>query len=146
MILSLALRRAVALEADAIYERAKALGELAARSIVGERGGSQVRGLENVANGSLKVSDILDYVKRQTARHKEWQDGNFGAELLRCLEEDLYQRARGIAAGVPELAATWQQQIHLALIREFVRQLIVHYEYTVWRRGHEVARGSTDQG
>lgn len=121
--------RAVAIEADAFHGRSEEFGTRAAKSIAGERGRAQLSGLENIANAALTVASVLDYVKRQTARHKEWQRDRFGPDLLTFLTDSLRQHRDTIAHGLDPTSEAEQQRIHLLLIREFVRQLAVHYEF-----------------
>ena len=59
-------------QAENFYEDAVRLGDHAAYALT-IRHRSQVAGLENIAESALKVSDILDYVKRQTARFSYWR-------------------------------------------------------------------------
>lgn len=116
------LIRAVALEADALYEQSASFGRQMAKDVAGDRGRSQVTGLEAIANSTLKVGDILDYIKRQTARHKEWQADSFGARLLNLFTMDLNRRRDVLAS---RLGATEEekQQLTLLLYREFIRQM-----------------------
>src|SRR5947199_10161744 len=88
----------VNIQAEYLYEEAKQLGNHAAYALK-KNHRSQLTGLENLANSALKVSDILDYVKRQTARFIYWRADfpdpekptkeAFGKRLLEYLENDL---------------------------------------------------------
>lgn len=128
------------------YDDAVALGNHAAFTITG-RHRAQMTGLENIANSALKVADVLDYVKRQTARFSYWRQGFAGAEnpdeafgerLRAYLEKKLAEKCNAVC-NYAELNIgdktdeEWRlrQRIHLLLIRQFVRQLVVHYEYSV---------------
>jgi len=126
--------REVNIQAEAFYEEAKALGVLAAQAFE-EKHRSQVTGLENIAESSFKTSDIFDYVKRQTARHEEWQKNEFGKKLLEKLETDLAKRRDSICSSRLKIGNKTdderqeRRRLHLLLIRQFVRQMVVHYEF-----------------
>ncbi len=64
-------------QAELFYEDAIQIGDHAAYALKA-RHRSQMTGLENVAESALKASDVLDYVKRQTARFPYWRQ-NFPA-------------------------------------------------------------------
>ncbi len=111
------------------YSRAKQLGKIASKAFAGHR--SQMTNLENIANSTLKVTDVLDYIKKQVAKNKMWRRYNFGTELKKYIENSLRKRREEICSrieGVEENSFEGQR-IYLNLIREFVRQLVVHYEY-----------------
>lgn len=125
------LIRAVALQADAVSAKAEDFGRRAADAITGDAGNRQIKGLENIANSALKVSDVLDYIKRQTAkcdRNKSWRKDDFGASLLKFISEDLRRRCDAVAQQLGA-ADVERQRIHLLLIREFVRQMAAHYAF-----------------
>ena len=90
--------------------------------------------LENIANSTLKVTDVLDYIKKQVAKsekNKMWQKDNFGPKVKEHIEQNLCAQRRAICErleGIEEKSLDGQR-IYLDLIREFVRQLVVHYEY-----------------
>lgn len=118
---------------DDFYARAEKLGEIASRAF-GERHRSQMTSLENIANSTLKVTDVLDFIKKQYAksdRNKRWKQEDFGIELKKYIEQSLRKRREEIChvlEGVEEESIEGQR-IYLSLIREFVRQLVIHYEY-----------------
>ncbi len=118
---------------DDFYTRAKILGETASRAF-GERHRSQMTSLENIANSTLKVTDVLDFIKKQFAKSKAnegWRKEDFGIELKKYIEQSLRKRREEICfdlEGVEEESVEGQR-IYLNLIREFVRQLVIHYEY-----------------
>src|ERR1700693_2666315 len=65
---------------EEFYKKSQELGILAAQAFRDEQGRerqqrhrAQMTGLENIAETTLKVTDVLDYVKKQTARQKGWQ-------------------------------------------------------------------------
>jgi hypothetical protein len=106
---------------------------------------SQMTGLENIADSSPKVSDILDYIKRQTARFPYWRqsfpgetpsDEAFGERLKDYLEKDLKDKRDAICSRLEigdesEPHKTWRRHTYLLLIRQFVRQVVAEYEYRV---------------
>src|SRR6266567_6802616 len=87
------------------YKKSQELGMLAAQSFRGERESdkqerhrSQMTGLENIAETTLKVTDVLDYIKKQTAHQKGEQGWKkkvgangelFGEVLKKCVESGL---------------------------------------------------------
>ncbi len=118
---------------DDFYTRAKTLGEIASKAF-GKRHRSQMTSLENIANSTLKVTDVLDFIKKQFAKSKpneNWRKEDFGIELQKYIEQSLRKRREEIChvlEGVEEKSADGQR-VYLSLIREFVRQLVIHYEY-----------------
>ncbi len=117
---------------DDFYNRAKRLGEIASRAFDGSRHRSQLTNLENIANSTLKVTDVLDYIKKQIARLDMWRKDNFGDKLKKYIEQSLRKRREEICGRLKiEENSSEGQKIYLNLIREFVRQLVVHYEYRV---------------
>src|ERR1700704_2936424 len=79
----LELVRAISIAADGFYGDAKAFGEIAAKCFKDERGGkSQIKNLESIANSALKVSDVLDFIKRNVGKDARWRTDNFGRNLL----------------------------------------------------------------
>lgn len=122
--------RAVAIKADSFYEQAREMAEGALRALSEGRGKSQLKNLENIANSTLKVSDVFDYIKKQVARYEEWQSNNFGVGLLRFLQENLRRETDNLIAGLKWAPDELEKQkIYLLLIREFLRQMVIHYEY-----------------
>jgi hypothetical protein len=127
--------REVNIQAEAFYEEAKELGDHAANAF-GEKHRSQITGLENIAESAFKTSDIFDYIKRQTARHKHWRQDDFGKKLIEKLETKLASRQKVISGGLrisekTEEGRQERRRIHLLLIRQFVRQMAVEYEFQV---------------
>jgi hypothetical protein len=127
--------REVNIQAEAFYLEAKVLGDHAADAF-GEKHRSQITGLENIAESAFKTSDIFDYIKRQTARHEHWRKNDFGKKLIEKLETELGKRRKLICGGlkISEKTEHGQQErrrIHLLLIRQFVRQMAVEYEFQV---------------
>ncbi len=72
----LKIKREISDQADILYEKAIELGDHAAEAFEGlnknerRRHRSQMTGLENIAETTLKVSDVLNYIKKQTARRE----------------------------------------------------------------------------
>lgn len=133
-------------QAELFYGKAQELGKIAAQSFNSmnkaeeTRHRSQMTGLENIADTTLKVSDVLDYIKKQIARRKGWTTiiagQSFGESLKTYIEKDLKNAVDKVCEGVDIKNATEQdtrdrQRIHLDLTRQLVRQIVVHYEYAL---------------
>jgi hypothetical protein len=109
-------------QAENFYQDAVQLGDHAAFALKA-RHRSQMTGLENVAESTLKSSDVLDYIKRQTARFPYWRQNfpkdlsnqttnerskqseesdpsnkGFGERLKQYLEEDLVKKRNVICS------------------------------------------------
>lgn len=103
-------------QAENFYEDAVQIGDHAAFALKA-RHRSQMTGLENIAESTFKSSDVLDYIKRQTARFPYWRQNfpkdpsnqsfserpkqleesdpsnkGFGERLKLYLEEDLVKK------------------------------------------------------
>ncbi|MGB1251993.1 MAG: hypothetical protein ACPG8W_15355 [Candidatus Promineifilaceae bacterium] len=138
----------IARRADHIrfYETAETFGSLAASSLV-NRGRSQMTGLENIANSSLKVTDVFNYIKTRTARSKsgrEWQDADLGKKLLAFLQNEGLGHLRDdhlkpIVKNmqVRENSAEYQQ-IYLHLVRAFIHQLVAQYEWAKYEQANKL--------
>ncbi len=130
---TLAIRRAVALRSDQFAAKAEELGALAAQVISGTSGRSQLTGLEAVAQGTLKIADILDYIKLRVGRQDAWRRSDFGRQLLGYLQSEIKGKAN--IPIQPQLTPAEQHQVTLLLMREFIRQLMAHYEYARMQLG-----------
>ena len=125
----MSILREVAYRADLFYGDAKKLGQKAAQALTRKKR-SQITGLEATANSALKTSDVFDFIKLRTARQKEWQGNRLGAELLAYLKDTLREERNIICNNLNvDSDSAVGLQVHLLLIREFVRQLSAHYEY-----------------
>jgi hypothetical protein len=126
-----------------LYDDARSMGEHAAYALRDSHR-SQMTGLENIAESTLKFSDVLDYIKKQTARYSYWQKGYpayktnpqlaFGERLQNFVEIQLAQRRDIISERLylgnqSDADRKIRRQIYLQLIRQFIRQMVVHYEY-----------------
>lgn len=139
--------REISEQADEFYKDAVKLGDHAFRAFGGRserpEHRAQMTGLESIANSTYKVSDVYDYVKKQTARHDQWQktdaqsgspDVSFGLRLLNQLQDKLATKA-GVIASRLEVSGTTddgkqeRRHIHLLLMREFIRRMVVEYEF-----------------
>src|SRR5205807_2222165 len=101
---------------------------------------SQMTGLENIAESALKVSDILDYIKRQTARFLYWRqsspgekpsDEAFGERLKNYIEGELARKRNAICNNKvlsigeeTDEDKRLRRYIYLLLIRQFIRQMV----------------------
>lgn len=136
--------REVSIQAEKCYNNAVELGEHAAYALKASHR-SQMTGLENVAESTFKTSDVFDYIKRQAARQSYWRqpspeqknsDAGFGERLKNYLEKELRDRSGiiyqnlGIGNGTDEDQQE-RNRIYLLLIRQFIRHMVVHYEYRV---------------
>ena len=138
--------REVNVQAEIFYEDAVQHGDHAAYALT-KAHRSQMTGLENIAESVLKASDILDYIKRQTARFPYWRqsfpgekpsDEAFGERLKNYLEGELLKKRNAICnAKVLNIGEetdedkTLRRHIYLLLIRQFIRQMVAEYEYRV---------------
>ena len=123
----------VALCADRFRDETKSLGETAAKAF-SEKHKAQLKGLENIANSALKVSDVLDYIKRQTGKSKPnegWKAERFGATLLETIEQNLREDRDRICRTLKIISGETKLEVYLTVIREFVKQIVIHYEYTL---------------
>lgn len=131
--------REVNIQAEFFYSDAVKLGNHAAYALKAPHR-SQMTGLENIAESTFKTSDVFDYVKKQTARFQYWRQTfsesdnpqqGFGEQLTIYLQEKLTSKVDGICKKLG-ISDTWERRrIHLLLIRQFIRQMVVHYEYQV---------------
>lgn len=132
-------------DAEGFYATSQELGELAAKTFSQERGKdrerhrSQMTGLGNIAETTLKWTDVLDYIKKQMARQPGWtkvydNGKSFGERLKNYIEEELPKSVTRICNRVhigdeSDDDKRDRQQVYLYLIRQLVRQLVVQYEY-----------------
>ncbi|MHB8597669.1 MAG: hypothetical protein ACYDER_12765 [Ktedonobacteraceae bacterium] len=133
-------------ESEAFYDKAESLGKHAAHALKAQHR-SQLTGLENIAESTLKTTDILDYIKKQTARYPFWQQGypqgdnpneGFGESLKKWLESDLRTRRETICSpkrlnigDSTDEDKLYRRHVYLLLMRQFIRQMVVEYEYRV---------------
>ncbi|HEY1350595.1 MAG TPA: hypothetical protein VGF67_13305 [Ktedonobacteraceae bacterium] len=134
----------ISFEADDSYHQAAAFGYHAAQALQNKHR-SQLTGLENIAESTVKIADILDYIKKQTARFPHWrqplaQGGQgqqgFGERLRIYLEQDLKQRRDAVCGRLKLGDASYSEKqerrrIYLLLIRQFIRSMVAAYEYEV---------------
>lgn len=134
----------ISFEADDFYPQAAELGHHAAQALQAKHR-SQMTSLENIAESTSTIADILDYLKKQTARFSHWRQPpsrggqaqqGFGERLRAYLEHDLHSRREVVCerlklgdASYPEKLE--RRRIHLLLIRQFIRSMVAAYEYEV---------------
>ncbi len=141
--------REVNKQAERFYEDAVSLGDHAAHVLGGseyDTHRAQLTGLENIAESTFKRSDVFDYIKKQTAKKTTgWRQPDpeaedpttgFGDRLRDHLEQKLPKRVDDICTRLKIGNTTDEEQqkrrrIHLLLIRQFLRQMVVEYEYRV---------------
>ncbi len=129
------------------YDKSQELGMLAVKSFQEQRSGTkknqhraQMTSLENIAETTLKVSDVLDYIKKQTAHQDGWKNEyegkRFGESLKNYIEHDLDNIRNDVCRNVgigymTDIDKRDRQQVYLHLIRQLIRQIVVQYEYEV---------------
>ena len=143
----------ISFETDDFYSQAAALGYHAAEALQ-TRHRSQLTGLENIAESTFKISDILDYIKKQTARFNHWRytlakgentQQGFGERLRACLENDLATRRDAICERLKVGDSLYddkqeRRRIHLLLIRQFIRSMVAAYELEISPVGKALVR------
>jgi hypothetical protein len=87
---------------------------------------TQVRGLENIAYTTGKVSDILDLIKNQVGRNR-WPL-ELGRELLDVLSQRQAE-ARRIAQIVNPKDDDLPRRTYLLLCQEFIKHVAAHFVY-----------------
>lgn len=100
---------------------------------------SQFEKLRGVSESATKVSDVLNYIKRQAARNSDWVQDGFADTLLDKIGKKLRKDVEEVCSqlsGSPADEAE-KQQIHLMLIREYIDQVVAHCLYP----GPEVKAG-----
>ena len=129
-------------QAELFYQDAVNIGDHAAFAI-GRSHRSQLTGLENVAESSLKITDIFDYIKRQTARYSYWRtafpqhsNDTFGERLRRYLEDDLAKVRDTMCDGLQigntsDEEKQLRRRVYLLLVRQFIGQMVIEYEYRI---------------
>jgi hypothetical protein len=131
--------REVSNQAENCYDDAVKLGDHAAHTLKAEHR-SQMTSLETIAESTFKISDVFDYIKKQTARFPYWRQGfpeyknpelGFGEHLKSYLEDDLARKRDVICSALKIQDIQERRRIHLLLIRQFIRQMVVEYEYQV---------------
>lgn len=120
----------VAIRGDKFRNYSEDLGKIAAKAFGTKK--HQMRSLENIANSAMKISDVLDYIKRQTGKSKpnaEWKKEGFGKTLLQEIEEQRIKERDKICQTLGIDSEEKKLEIYLLLVREFIRQIVIHYEY-----------------
>lgn len=114
-------------DAERFYKRAKELGKNTAKNNIEK---SQVSNLENIANSTFKVSDVVDYIKKQIARDERWRSG-VGEELLDFINQHLLIKSEKIQKNIEAKyhEDISRREIQLQLVREFIHSFAVNYEY-----------------
>lgn len=140
---------------EEFYQESQHLGTLAALSFREERDKSrhraQMTGLENIAETTLKATDVLDYIKKQTARPRGWQiqvgekRERFGESLKTYIESGLEPYLERVCSGgfittTTEEGKQERRNAYLELIRQLIRQIVVQYEYQVTLQEETVRR------
>ena len=132
--------REVSNQAENFYNDAVKLGDHAAYTLKAAHR-SQITSLESIAESTFKTSDVCDYIKKQTARFPYWRQGfpeykdpqlGFGERLKSYLEDELAKKRDAICDKKLDIQDMQERRrIHLLLMRQFIRQVAVEYEYQV---------------
>lgn len=138
--------REVSDQAEKFYPEAVRLGDHAAQALKAPHR-SQLTSLESIAESTFKTSDVFDYIKKQIARHDYWRklseqkENNlgFGERLKQYLETNLRNSLVTICRRLENQDATDEEKqerrrIYLLLMRQFIRQLTIEYEYQISRK------------
>ena len=126
-----ALDQAIAKMSDKYSASAQEYGQQLAKTKLEK---TQVRKLETLAYTTNKVSDVTDWLKLHVGRDDKWSQEGLGRELLGILE-GLYKEAREITGKIRETYpltyddSDLERQVHLRLIREYLKHLAAHFEY-----------------
>lgn len=122
--------RLVALKADSFYNDAQKLADDGQKAI-GQMGKSQLEKLRGIADCATKVSDVLNYIKNQAARHDKWNENSFADKLLEKIEKKLCKDKNEVCGQLQPspVSDLEQQQIYLMLIREYINQFVAHCFY-----------------
>ncbi len=141
-LVAIELRRIIARDADSIAQKAwDLLGGLTATPLHS----AQINGLLAVANTSASVTAVKQFLERQGARRREWQEEDLAGRLLaeiralgamaQTVAQDVQQtlRERHGRSG-PEVDALTQQkgrlpEVYHLLVREFVQAFGIGYLY-----------------
>lgn len=129
------VRQAIAEASDRYFTEARPLAEALANRVKT----NQIRGLENVAYATDKVSDILDAIKLKIGRRAI--EPRLGDELLQALmglRSDADRIAREVQASDLDLA----RRVHLDLCREFLKHVAAHFIYQAMARPSTLASDS----
>src|SRR5437667_2047543 len=124
------------IEADNFYNEAVKLGDNAVYTLKA-KDRTQMTNLENIAESAFKATDILDYIKKQTARFTYWRqpfpedkDANvgFGERLKDYLENQLKTTMENVCSpnrldigNTTDEHKQERRRIYLLLIRQFIR-------------------------
>lgn len=140
--------------ADEFEPETHELGVWAAECFEG-RHKAQIRGLENIAYSTNKVTDVKDYIKTQTGRHKEWQkkyvgskpewkNKSFGTVILseigdlskkaESIQENIKKQLSGKSPDDEHEQIPSVREIHLLLIRDFVKQLSAQFLHEQFKK------------
>ena len=130
-----AIQQAVARESDRFFDRAQSPAEKLRAAGLDK---AQVHGLENIAYSTDRLSDIYDFLKKQTGRPgklgQKWQYENVGPDLLSALSSlgrEANQIATAVRAEYPEaIDDDAARRIHLELCREYLKHVAAHYQYS----------------
>ncbi len=136
--------REVSIQAENLYDDAVKLGDHAAFALKAAHR-AQISSLESIAESTFKTSDIFDFIKKQIARFPYWRQPfpehrdttiGFGERLKSVLENELSKKQAIICNHLnignnTDAEKQERRRIYLLLIRQFIRQMAVEYEYQI---------------
>jgi hypothetical protein len=120
------LKKFIAHRSDQFFEEAVNMAEKATSLTP-----AQISKLQMIAYSASKFSDLLDYIKLQTGRRKEWREKEFGKSLLQVAVELGGEADKAIQdCNVPaEFAESEKIRTKIILAREYIKHIVAHYHY-----------------
>ena len=128
------IHKAIAVQTskEEFYLKAEELGTKAAKIFTEGKGKAQLNNLLNVVHSSTRVTDTIDYIKRQIGHgNRGFEKDDFGNELIHFLYSELKIVRNSISSELKDLNLDEYQlqQIHLLLCRQFINSMVIHYNY-----------------
>jgi len=117
----------------AFYDEAKLYGERASKTK--DLKNTQLQNLMSIADFTFKVTDILNYIKNQASKHRNWNTENFANDMLNYLDHDggicEYKKKIIESENLKEIALNEydKQDIYLKICREFIKQMLIHFNF-----------------
>ncbi len=99
---------------------------------------TQIRSIQNVVNSTQRFSEVLNFIKSQTGRHKEWKQ--LGPKLVAVMEK-IDKLSDGILQEIEKKLKEKKEsqskeeipakgEIRLALCRHWVKIFVAEFLYT----------------
>lgn len=127
------------------YQEAKEWGDKAA-AIFEKK--AQLQNLLNISNTTMKITDLLNYIKNQAGKEKKpkngeepkgWLKDKFAGYLIDLLYD--VENKTGLLAYTQKIIASdnlkgllnqyHEHEIHLKICREFIKQMVIHYNFAM---------------